>query len=1594
MANWYYYDNDLQKQGPINDTQVKILAGNGRIRPETIMETETGQQGLAGQIPGLTFLVQVQPKRKKGGTAKFLIGSIAVLAVCGVVAWAMFGRKTSEVSEQANQEEAGGQADPQNAQKPVKPAQKGLEPEYEYIDLIAKPREVSVIGAAPRIHSVGSAAFSPDGKWVLTAGSDETIRIWETATGKELRRLDDVSWGLDSAAFSPNGKWVLTDHGQIWDAVTGKKLRQFGDAKAATFSPDGKLVLTANGDAASVSIWNAATAIELQKFDVKAKSAVFSPDGKLMLTGDSDGTIRIWNAAARWGLIKTFVVRASSAAFSPDSKRLLTTPFPHQDDAAVQIWDIAALKELWRVNVEAGSAAFAPDGKSVLTVSDARMGGGGVVQIWDTATAKELWRVNAGAHSAVFSPDGKWVLTKSGSGDGHSVQIWETATEKNLWKFDNVSSADLSPDGKLLLTVKRDGVARIWNLAKVAPERAGNPPMGMGNPMMVPMIPGQAERRPAEVERARQAAEERQAENKRLAENERRERLEQIPAGCFELNCNNFSFAPDGKKAQVTYAGGGEAQHIVDTKTGKELCKIEGASSLMFSPDSKKAAAYYKADRAAWILAADTGKKLYKIEEIPDGSSSSLIFSPDSKKILVLRLGVSITGGRTGIEEKFERRPAEMLDADTGKKLYKIEGDMSRHIHFSDDGKKMRFSIGYSGPDSRGFTRFFAVDTGKELCKIEEYAHLSHDGKKVMAYKRESDTTLIFDAETGKESDKIKGQVCFSTDGKKLIVRNSGQDGENGETVRVLDAKTKKELYHIEGYDWFFYSTYGDGYYGRRLIGNNRESGVFGIFDEETGKQLCRFEDTIPFSHRLSPDGKKVMVFFGSGNRAGGRRSFLDSSGICRIFDVDTGKELYKLNTRVEMGGRPDVLFSNDFTMAAVPIPSRYSRAYVVGDTAALAKMQIAGRPDAEVGAGGNKISDIITVPVATLFRAREMTVFRIQIPEALKLYKAENDNKGPETHEAFMKDIIKKNSLKLPELPDGQEYIYDAEKEELMIKKRVPGSGTDAGDRRGPASAGRRVSGRGTDDADDTDTQRRTPRRIANDDEETERREGVLKNPPISFGDYLIEKGLIDASGNPTEKGDLLIDGMETGKSKAKLSEAADEFDRTEVQNQIRKQRTSIANELSERTFYILNAIKGPDDVEINDKNNTASFTFEVLTSTYLLDTFSSTDIIYNRDTIKPPFATGTTWTIIKRPFPLYASNSSISVSGSVESIKRIVRDLRNSGTAYNVKMVFNNVRVKFYNDGKAEFAADFLKAEIVKAETPQAAEILTAESSEQQTTDQAAQAANPKNLLELTIKDVKFRFRCCPAGQFTMGSPIGEWRRKDDETQHQVVLTKDFYMGETKVTQAQWMAVMGTNPSKMKNDTLPAEQIRWGDCKLFVEKLNKLANAAPDGYQFAMPTEAQWEYACRAGNNAAGRAGNNVAGRAGNNVAGRTENNAAGRAGNNVAGRTENNAAGRMENNAAGRMENNAAGNPNAWNLRDMNDGSVFEWCSDWYGAYPAGGVTTDPEGAKTGKMRVVRGDRSAQRGWFAPGTKDDKIGFRLSLVPQSQAASNNDE
>jgi formylglycine-generating enzyme required for sulfatase activity len=219
------------------------------------------------------------------------------------------------------------------------------------------------------------------------------------------------------------------------------------------------------------------------------------------------------------------------------------------------------------------------------------------------------------------------------------------------------------------------------------------------------------------------------------------------------------------------------------------------------------------------------------------------------------------------------------------------------------------------------------------------------------------------------------------------------------------------------------------------------------------------------------------------------------------------------------------------------------------------------------------------------------------------------------------------------------------------------------------------------------------------------------------------------------------------------------------------------------------------------------------------------------------------------------------------------------------------------------------------------------------------------------------------CPAGTFTMGSPAGEADRSADETQHQVTLTKPFWLGKTEVTQAQWQAVMGANPSQFKGNDLPVEHVSWDDAASFCKKLTERAQAAgtlPAGYEYRMPTDAEWEYACRAGSTGpyAGARLDDLGWYYGNS------------------GRTTH---------AVGTKQ------ANAWGLVDMH-GNVCEWCQGWYGDYPAG-VAPDPTGLATGTSRVSRGGswsslasscRAAYRCGFVPSFRNDFLGFRIALAP----------
>ncbi len=229
----------------------------------------------------------------------------------------------------------------------------------------------------------------------------------------------------------------------------------------------------------------------------------------------------------------------------------------------------------------------------------------------------------------------------------------------------------------------------------------------------------------------------------------------------------------------------------------------------------------------------------------------------------------------------------------------------------------------------------------------------------------------------------------------------------------------------------------------------------------------------------------------------------------------------------------------------------------------------------------------------------------------------------------------------------------------------------------------------------------------------------------------------------------------------------------------------------------------------------------------------------------------------------------------------------------------------------------------------------------------------------------------RYIPAGEFVMGSPPGEAERNPDEDQVEVTLTRHFWMAETELTQEQWQAVIAFNPSYFNGSNLPVENVGWDDIQNFLERLNA-KNILPEGWEWALPTEAQWEYGCRAGTTTPFHFGSTLNG---------TEANCNGQQPYGTRSRGPS-----LEKTAP--VGSYAA---NAWGLRDMS-GNVWEWCQDWYAETLEGG--TNPAGPRQGKYRVHRGggyihggagSRSADRGRNPPGFRNRAIGFRLVAVQE---------
>jgi WD40 repeat protein len=521
----------------------------------------------------------------------------------------------------------------------------------------------------PHTDAVNAAAFSPDGKLVVTACDDDAGQVWDAATGAPVGLPLQHADAVVAATFSPDGKWVLTGSmdgtAQVWDAATSKpvgaRMHHEFQVYLAVFSRDGKRVLTASHDQ-TARVWDAATGEPVgPPIMDNGALAAFSPDGKWVAALSAANAARVWNAETGQPVSPpvTHAGFINDMAFSPDGEWVVTASM----DNTARVWEAATGKTVGlplRHNDSVYSAAFNSNGKWVVTAS-----GDKTARIWEAATGDPVGPPMRHAQmvaTAVFSPDGKQILTRT-KPDYNVVKTWEAGTGIELGlavqEEDSINSAEFSPDGRWIVTASKDKTARVWPafasraVGLELPHKDKAPPVLSPDSRWVVTAPGDSTARIWETATGKSAglamplsaplqsaAFSRDGQRIVTADASGSVRVWEAPAGKAMGTpmrpgaiVKSVAFSPDGR--QVVTASKDRAQ-VWDVETGnavgRPLKHEDNVNSAVFSPDG------------AWVLTASDDKTA-RVWEVRTGKAVapamrhenavySAEFSPNGEQVL------------------------------------------------------------------------------------------------------------------------------------------------------------------------------------------------------------------------------------------------------------------------------------------------------------------------------------------------------------------------------------------------------------------------------------------------------------------------------------------------------------------------------------------------------------------------------------------------------------------------------------------------------------------------------------------------------------------------------------------------------------------------------------------------------------------------------------------------------------------------------------------------------------------------------------------------------------------------------------------------
>jgi WD40 repeat protein len=584
---------------------------------------------------------------------------------------------------------------------------------------------------------VESIAFAPDGKTFVAADASRfqeesgTVRLWDAATGRQIRVYAKGVLGFHEARFSSDGKAVAAVQGDdtiyLWEAASGRELHRFPGIhdprvgptpRRIAFSPDGRTLAAAGGLDRNIRLWDVATGNQVRSWPARGwvHSIAFSPDGQTVAT--SGRFVRTWetNSGKEVNLYEVGPAGARSVRFSPDGRTLIAASF-YDDSVRIFEVDTAKVVRRWKKSeAQPGPVALSPDGKLLAALSIR------TVHLRDVATGNEIRSFSVGDRSLCFSPDGKRLVTGSYSGE---IMLFDVATGDEIRPVaghrNDVLTIAYSPDGRILASGSGGAAPTIqlWEMAAGKPLR-DLPGSGAWVQSLVFSPDG-----------------------KTLASGSQDNlvHLWDVASGRHLRECRghrswafSVAFSPDGQ----TLASVGQYDgtlRLWEAGTGKELRVItspqdnNGIFCVEFSPDSRTVAAGYRYSSVLWDRASGNEVRRWKGVNLAD---HFLLFTPDGRAI------VAGAGG--------EARLLGLWEIASGKELRTFPGEReaTRALALSPDGKLL------AAHDNHNRTRIWEIAAGKELCQLpsaEKSVHclaFSPDGRHLATGSQDT-TILIWD---------------------------------------------------------------------------------------------------------------------------------------------------------------------------------------------------------------------------------------------------------------------------------------------------------------------------------------------------------------------------------------------------------------------------------------------------------------------------------------------------------------------------------------------------------------------------------------------------------------------------------------------------------------------------------------------------------------------------------------------------------------------------------------------------------------------------------------------------------------------------------